>query len=229
LAKVLSQRGDHASARACGEQALAGWRRDSDTWGTAVALNFLGELLREERDFVAAGQRYEESRQLFKIAGDQRGLAIATQNLGIVAIEQGDFERARALHRATLPLKRELGDREGLAASLVDLAYLAVIGENAARAARLCSAAELARESISSVLPPYERTLSALTLKRARLALGSAAFSACWLEGQRLSMDQAVAEALEPDSVADSPSAPLVRALDRPPGRAARPVDRRRG
>jgi non-specific serine/threonine protein kinase len=206
LAKVLSQRGDHASARAFGEQALARWRQAGDTWGTAVALNFLGELLREERDLVEAGRSYEESRQLFEVAGDSRGLAIATHNLGIVAMEQGHFDRARALHRATLPLKRNLGDREGLAATLVNLAYLAVRAGDAARAARLCGVAELAHESIGAVLPPWERTLAVKTVDLARAALGNTAFSAEWENGRRLSLDQAVTEALEPDAVGLPPS-----------------------
>jgi DNA-binding CsgD family transcriptional regulator/Tfp pilus assembly protein PilF len=211
LAKVLSQRGDHASARDLADEALARWRRAGDTWGTAVALNFLGELLREEGDLVAADSRYAESRRLFEVAGDQRGLAISTQNLGIVAIEQGDFRRAHELHRATLPLKRELGDREGLAASLVNLAYLALVAGNAARATRLCSAAKLAHESIGAVLPPYEQMLVLRIVEQSRGALGRTAFSTHWVEGRRMSLDQAITEALEPDTSADCSAQPAAR------------------
>ncbi|HEY3059118.1 MAG TPA: tetratricopeptide repeat protein [Chloroflexota bacterium] len=205
LAKVLTQRGDHAGARAVGEQALECWRREGDAWGTAVALNLIGEFLREEGDLARAGEHYEEARQLFAATGDQRGTAIATQNVGIVAMELGDLVRARALHRATLPLKRELGDREGLAASLVDLAYLSLLAGNAERATRLCSFADVTRLSIGSVLPPYEEALSAQTIHQARAALGNTEFSAQWATGQQLTLDDAVAEALR----LDVPAAPL--------------------
>jgi non-specific serine/threonine protein kinase len=134
------------------------------------------------------------------------------QNLGIVATEQGDFERARALHRATLPLKQELGDREGLAASLVNVAYLTLRGGNAARAARLCGVAELACERIGAVLPAYERSLAERTVEEARGVLGTAAFTTHWVTGRRLSLDEAVAQALAPETAGNDVS-PTVAGL----------------
>lgn len=196
LAKVLSQRGDRAGARACGERALERWRRSGDGWGMAVALNFIGEVLREERNLADAAACYAESRDLFEQAGDVRGLAIATQNLGNVATEQGDFARALSLHRSTLPLKLDLGDREGLSASLVDVGYLVLQAGRAPLATRLCAVAEVARESVGAVLPDYEHDLAEQAIEQARAALGTALFEEHWRAGQQLPLDDAVAEAL---------------------------------
>ena len=111
--------------------------------------------------------------------------------------EGGNFARARSLYAESLALRRELGDGFAVAQSLEDLAVLAGTEQRAALAVRLLGAGEACCETLG-IRPPvalaveYERTVT-----EGRAALGEAAFAAAWAEGRAMSLEQAVAYALD--------------------------------
>jgi tetratricopeptide (TPR) repeat protein len=133
--------------------------------------------------------------------GDRRSIANSLNNLGNVAYYQGDYEAARTLLKESLALKRDLGDPI-IAFTLEGLAKLGVAVREPLHAARLWGAAERLREETGSPTeqisrPEYEQQVTA-----ARLAVGNvAAFDAAWAEGRAMTMGQALAYALEPESL----------------------------
>jgi hypothetical protein len=76
-------------------------------------------------------------------------------------------------------------------------AYLALALGTMGRAARLRGAAETRREASSVPLSPTEQATDEIDIATIRAALGEAAFEAAWAEGRAMTLEQAVAYALD--------------------------------
>jgi len=79
---------------------------------------------------------------------------------------------------------------EGLAAVLV-------LTERAEEAAKLLGAAEMLRESLGVELAPAEQSTHTETVNAVRARLGEVRFGDVWRQGRELSLDEAIAYALE--------------------------------
>jgi hypothetical protein len=104
---------------------------------------------------------------------------------------------ARSLREESLTRYRELGNKEGIAESLESFAHQAARGREWERAARFWGAAAALREAIGAPLEFHWREERERDLGATRAALGEEAFAAAWAEGQALSLEEAVAYALQ--------------------------------
>jgi tetratricopeptide (TPR) repeat protein len=118
-------------------------------------------------------------------------------SLGHLARRQGDYEGCAAYYRESLMMRRERDDRFAIAQSLEDLAGLAGRQERHERSARLLGAAEALCEKLGKSLPVAVPDEYETATRRARAALGEEAYLAAWAAGRAMSMDDAVAYALE--------------------------------
>jgi non-specific serine/threonine protein kinase len=205
---ALSQ-GDYLAARSRLEESLALRRELGKRSGIATALNLLGAVAVHQGNYQQAKTLIEKSLALRKDMGSKSGIAWSLLNLGHLAKHQGEYEQAAALFEESLNLFLELGNKIDVAECLEGLAGVAAAerqaegGRHAAkdgkvdRAARLFGAAEALREIASSPLPPYRRADYDRDLAAARAQLGEEAFAAAWAEGRAMTMEQAIAYALE--------------------------------
>ena len=126
--------------------------------------------------------------------------------LGQVAGAQGDAERASALLKESL-VWRPTGAVRDIVESLEGLAGLAAIREqagsgnrpSATHAARLLGAAAGAREATGIALPPGDRAAYERDVAAIRARLDEATWRRACAEGQAMTLEQAVAYALEVD------------------------------
>ena len=72
---------------------------------------------------------------------------------------------------------------------------------DARRAALLFGAAATLRATLGAPLPPIDRPVYDRHLAAARTRLGEAGWAAAWAEGRNMSLDQALAYALEQTSI----------------------------
>jgi hypothetical protein len=167
----------------------------------ALALDGLGLVAHEQGDYARATLLYEESLTLWRELGDRWGVAISLDNLGRAVHGQGDEVRARMLYGESLALMGELGDRHGIVYSLEGLALVATTTETTPaaleRVARLLDAAAALRAAIGAPQPPNERAGHERSVAALRAVLGEVAFEAAWAAGRALSLEQAIAYALE--------------------------------
>jgi len=101
-----------------------------------------------------------------------------------------------SLFRETIGLCRDLGNKRELAGCLDGLAEVATSVGHLERAVRLFGAAEALRRTTGV---PERRLLRAdrdRDVAAVRAALGEDPFAASWAEGQAMTLDQAIAEAL---------------------------------
>jgi tetratricopeptide (TPR) repeat protein len=187
---------DYARARAAFSVDLATTRVLGDKIGIAVGLTNLGDVAREEGDLTAAAALFEESLALWRDLGSVNwGLPWALLGLGDLCLQRGDHATARACFAESLTIARQ---EDQIAASLEALAGLAAMQGQPGHALRLAGAAAALRDRIGEQPWPAPANQAALTqrLAAAREALSAEGQAAAWADGQALTVEQAIAEAL---------------------------------
>jgi non-specific serine/threonine protein kinase len=163
----------------------------------AGSLDNLGVVALIQGDYQAARTLFEQSLSINREMGNRAWEASNLIHLGIVAQEQDDYATAKTLLDEGLVISRELEDKRGIANLLEAIARLAVEQNQPERAARLLGAADALREAIGCPLPPNAREEYDRALSDARKALDKEAFAQSWGEGRTMTMEEAIAYALE--------------------------------
>jgi hypothetical protein len=149
-------------------------------------------------DLPTATVMYEQGLALGRAECDLHTMSLALRGLGLLARQQGDEESTRRLHLEAVELAATLGDYPCTANALAGLAFVAADTESSERQARLLAAVARSREL--SGMPPVSsdglRTFDE-SVATVRAALGDEAFAAAWAEGRAMTLEQAVAYALE--------------------------------
>jgi predicted ATPase/DNA-binding SARP family transcriptional activator len=197
LGIVAHDQGDYGKARALHEESLAINRELGDQRGIAASLYQLGDVASGEGEYGTAHTRYEESLAINRELGNKRDIAGALGSLGSVAQAQGDHGLARALFEESLAMNRELGSQRGIVSDIERLAAVALAQAQSERAARLLGAAEGLREALGAPLPAAERAEHDRAVAGVRTAAGEAAFAAAWAEGRAMTLNEAIAYALQ--------------------------------
>jgi len=196
LSNVAMNDGQYGRVSALLNECLPLARQMGDKWLIAMSLNNLAEVARLQGDYEQALPMFEEGAQLLAEMGSKSFMAILMDGLGTIMQYQGRYDRALAIHMQCLTLAHEMDDQRIIALSLEKLAGVAAGTGSAERAARLLGAAEALREAIhvpveSIDRPDYERFLSAT-----RVGLDKKSSSAAWAEGRAMTLEQAIACAL---------------------------------
>jgi predicted ATPase/class 3 adenylate cyclase len=197
LGEIEQAAGHYASARALIEEALGLTRPTEDRFTLSVYVDTLGEIALAEGDYRQARCLFEESLALCREDHNTRRIAYELRNLGHLARFEGRFVEARAHYQESLTLYGEMDARPGIANLLDSLARLAGVEGQAKRAARLFGATEALRQPIQAPVPGHERLDYESRVAAAREALGAEAFAAAWEEGRAMTLEQAIAYALE--------------------------------
>jgi predicted ATPase/DNA-binding CsgD family transcriptional regulator len=196
------------------QESLTLCRQLGDKRMMAYCLLALGDQSTILSDYDSAKAFIDESLSLFLAADDKRGIAISHNNLGNIALGQGNYEAARTSYQESLALSYKIGSKQHIAHTLSGLAGVAVAirlqdvtssqhtrtmlpSDFYERAARWLGAIATLLQEIGGVLEPMERSINEQAAAAARLALGEEAFEKAWKAGQIISLEQAIALALE--------------------------------
>jgi DNA-binding NarL/FixJ family response regulator len=147
-------------------------------------------------DDTTARAHYERSLTIRRELGFEEGIGILLSLLGLVAVRQGDLGQAHARYRETLITVHGLLGPWALCMPLAGLSRIAAAWEQPLRAVRLGAAATALSESYQTPLIPLFELPLADGLDLARQALSDQAYQHAWSEGKAMSVDAAVAEAL---------------------------------
>lgn len=196
-ALALNQ-GDYGSARELKAEGLSILRDLGDPVRLSYGLLHMGHLVGyAQGDLQEARALYEEALNRFRELSHGEGTAHALANLGTATILLGDYATARPFVDESLRIYWGLGFEWDMALSLGRAAGIAAGNNQSERALRLAgaSAAQCARIGVS--MPKIFHERSERMIERARRALDEATQEALWKEGQEMTMEQAVAYALE--------------------------------
>ncbi len=194
------EQGDYARTRVLLEESLAIFREIGEKSNVAALVSNLGNLACEQGDYDRAQALYQESLGAAREMGDERHAAEFLANLSAVAQQQGDYDKARSLQQESLTAFQKLGEKRMITNSLEAFASLAAQEACPERSARLWGAAAVLREELGTPLAAAERKKQERLAADAQDALGEAAFAAAWAKGRAMTLEQAVAYALEEKS-----------------------------
>lgn len=157
-----------------------------------------GVVASAQQDMDQAAACCDEALKLAESSGAVYVARWSLRHLGWVRLQQGNLDRAAALFHQSLVFGQGMGDASNTPQDLTGVGELAVSFGQAARAVRLFGSAHVLREAMGVThaswvadQPSYERALA-----DARTQLGETAFHGAWEVGRRLSLDEAVADAL---------------------------------
>ena len=205
--------GKYTAAQVLLNESMVLARAASDKYRIALTLNYMGDLARSERQIVQAHSAYEESLSILRELGAAHEIPATLHNLAYVCLYQGDLERAQALSYECLEAQRALGNRPGVLEGLFGFAALASATGLAAESARLYAAAVAnGRGGDSASLWPLEKLEYEHYIGSARAKLSDAEFEAEQAEGRALSMEQAIAYALNLPFGPPKPSQKVIEA-----------------
>jgi tetratricopeptide (TPR) repeat protein len=167
----------------------------------SVACDGLGEVARMQGDVAEARQLFEEELALHRTLKDKHGIGHTLRWLGWLAQAEGDLPGAWACYREALSALRDAWDPNRLSVVLHGVASLVLDTGDAARALRLAGAVVAAgtageQQSASDESQPWSPNWLALQ-ERAQAMLTAAEAANAWAEGQAMTLEQAIAYALE--------------------------------
>ena len=187
---------DLARGRVLFTEALESTRRSGDQYRTGTALWMLGDVVMSQGAVAEAQRLFEESVTVLRPIGENLNLAVPLRRLGQIDIQSGRHEPARKLILESLELNIGVGDRRGVAACLTALASLRMALGHLLRAAQLLGCVEALLDSLHTQMLPLDQSRYEETLARVQADLDAATFAAAWGEGSKLTLEQAIAYAL---------------------------------
>ena len=223
LGQVWKDLGEYAKAIALTNESLVLSEELGDQWGRAHALNSLAYIAYDQGSYDEAAVRFEQCLAHCRELGDKEWIAGTLSTLGRVRQYQGEHLRAKALLAESLLLYRDVGEMGGVAYALeghADCAAQEALDSpgraGIVKAVRLFGAAEALREAAGQPRPMYDQRKYDRAVAAVHEQLGEALFESVWAEGRAMTLEQAVAYALEGElwleqasSPAPSPPAPL--------------------
>ncbi len=200
LGDVVAYQGDYPFAISLYEASLPIWDALGSQSGRAHSLRALGKLMVRQHRYGQAATIYNEALDLCPPGRDDRGRAWSLQLLGNLAIKTADHARAKLLLDQALMLFATMGDSRGVVVCQEDIAHVAVAQGLPERAVRLLGAVEALRELRAPRRRVWDGEPVDATLAAARAELPDARWQAAWAEGQAMTLEQAVAYALEDEA-----------------------------
>ena len=217
LGQVALAQGEPAQARARFEAARRLSAELGLTMRAASATMFLARTEHAAGDDEAASRLLAESLALFHQADDRHWAGAVVQGQAWTAHRQGDDRWAKRLYHASLTLLREAGTQADMLECLTEFAATIAATGQAELAARLFGAAAATRAALGIALPAGSQVQYRCDVTAARAQLNEAGWDAAWAQGQAMTLEQAVADALEVDPMAAEPTRlPFDRWRNRP-------------
>jgi DNA-binding CsgD family transcriptional regulator len=199
LGVAAFRQGDTPTARERFRECLACGRRVGARQGIVWPLAGLALTARGAAEFAEARRLLAGELAAPGASDDERESMLLPLLVGIVAAELGDHDRARAACAQGLTLARRGGDADAVVVALEAVACVAAARGEPGRALRLAAAAAPAASGGTLGLHwywPLWQAAVARRLEPCRRALGGAAAGAALAEGQALTLQQALSEAL---------------------------------
>ncbi len=189
LGLVALAKGDYPLAQALTEDALSLYNQVGSKEGIADSLLVLSYVAIEQGEYSRAREQVEQGLLLFREIGDQWAMTYTLLGLARVVLLQGDAVTAQTLTEESLAISIELGNLGGIASCLEQMAEISAAQEQLIWAVLLWGAAEHLRETTTITLESNQQSV----VNAVRNKLGEETFNSMWLQGRRMTPEQAIA------------------------------------
>jgi predicted ATPase len=193
---AAGERGEIEHSEALARESLRLTRVAGDVAGIAWGLHWLGEHQRFQHRFAEAAAFHEEALALGRQLGDLYRISVSGATLASCRLRLGDTTTAINLCIEAVKLTVQIGNARNLCFAPIEFAAIAAKVGHARAGARWVGAADRALEEHGTPPDFVDRDEREMTLVDLRAALDPSEFDAATEEGRRLTIAEAVAEAL---------------------------------
>ena len=158
--------------------------------------HLVAQLALYEGDYQRAQAYFEKELSVRKAAGEAVTYPWALVRLGYTLLRQGELAQAREIFLESQRGFKEQGNRLGIIYVLEGLASLAVRQGQLEQTVQLFSWADAIREVTGNSRPPVEQADVDRDLATIHSQLDEAAFAAAQIEGQAMTLEQAMEYAI---------------------------------
>ena len=163
----------------------------------AHSLINLGSLHERRGEYDSAREMITRSVALFRELNGKVGIAESCLLLGIVSRKQHQYEEGRKHLAESLIISKEVGNKEIIVNCLEEFAAFEDIEGRGDHSTQLLSAADFLRENIPFPIPPAYLEDKQNIVTTVRSKLGEERFSSEWRKGRMMSLEEAIAYALD--------------------------------
>jgi predicted ATPase/class 3 adenylate cyclase len=197
LGLVIADQGDYASALEIFEESIRFFREAHDEHSVVWATRYLAWMHDELGDRKHARALHEDNLARARALGAEWIEASTLGALGEYAIDEGRLDEGGAMLRQSVRLFRGLGERERQAENACRFARALVAAGSPSIAARLLASAEALQAEIGARRSQWLVEMNEGTLRALQAQLDDAAFAEAWEQGRALTVDDAVALAVD--------------------------------
>jgi predicted ATPase/class 3 adenylate cyclase len=197
LTEMATYEGNYVEARAFCNEALTMSQNAGMTGHYLWLLSDLGYLALQEGNYVEAQNCFEESRELSEKIGNYMSALWARTHMAYAALRQGNTVYAKELFEFCILQFQKAGNIIGVVLTIEGLASLNVHQGQPKRAAQLFAWADAMRETLDDHRPPIEQASIEEDLAVIRSKMDNTIFAGLSVEGRKVTMEQAIALALE--------------------------------
>jgi predicted ATPase/DNA-binding XRE family transcriptional regulator len=187
---------NYAAAQSALEESRALYQEVHDEWGYAHAVMCLAYSLSDQHNLTTALSLQEQALVLFRKLGDRFFENVTLRGIAIIQIEQNDVPRAAVALREAVILAKELDSKLEIAGTLSRWGDIAQLAGRPAHAVCLYWAAKNLFDLVGAAPYRYGFDLDK-KLAPCRAALSEAEFANAEEQGRTMTMEQAIAYALE--------------------------------
>jgi predicted ATPase len=193
-AKLLED--DTAAAHDLARESAAVYGQLGDLLGQAQTEGLIGWILTRQGNMEEGLKKSEQSLDLIRKVGDRFALADGLTALAQLYRRTGRLEAARRVALEALGMFHEADNSTGIALVLQVLGELEIMEGGSERAVRLAGASDAIRESIGGGAPPELMQIED-PRRRAQERMSDEEIERAWTEGRAMSVEDALAYALE--------------------------------
>jgi predicted ATPase/class 3 adenylate cyclase len=147
--------------------------------------------------YGSARQFLEDGWNVFKRLKYKHFQLSARSEMGHIARHTGDLQQAKQIYRETVVGWNDLGQRAAVAHEVECFAFIAIAEEEPQRAVKLFGAAEALREKAQSPMTDHERLEYDQAVAQVLALLNPSDVNGLWADGRAMTIEQAIAYALE--------------------------------
>ena len=159
-------------------------------------LNHLGNLSLNRRDYEQARRLFDESMNLSCESDNKYGIGHALHGLGHLAHLLGEYENAQEYYKKSVMVLHEINGIVEIIWNLIAMADMAYINGQPIRGATLLGASEKLREITPTPIMRIRREAFEHSISIAHSLLSEIEFDKAWKRGREMTLDQAVAFAI---------------------------------
>jgi predicted ATPase len=196
LAMALTAEKNFEAAQSALEESQALFREVQDEWGYAMAVFILGWLVYWQENWPTALTLMEEALAIYSQLGDRYLMSVILNQIGKTCEKQGNVADGEAATKEALVLAQQVDSKYEIANDLWSLGDLAQHAKRWIRAMQLYSAGKKVYDSVGAWQPEDDKNWEE-RLRLCRAALLESEMADAVEEGRAMTMEQAIAYALE--------------------------------